>query len=148
MINNTILNNTNENPTFLLSGIFSYVMKLTPGGGNIEFKPLGIRAVVPPNAVPASETELIMISVITKVSKYIPVREDEILVAFGVQCLPNGLELPVSIIIPHCAPSSRLDEVIAVVYSGSGEIGFILFFVCVFCFLPRSQFVIRPMWAL
>ena len=100
-------------------------MKLTPGGGSIEFKPLGIRAVIPPNAVPASQTELIMISVITNVSKYIPIREDEILVAFGVQCLPDGLQLPVTIIIPHCAPSSRLDEVIPVVYSGSGEIGIV-----------------------
>ena len=98
-------------------------MSLTAAGGTIEFKPLGIQAVIPPNSPAARGSPLIMISVITNVSKYIRLREDEILVAFGIQCLPDGLQLPVSITIPHCAPASRLDEVVPVVYSGHGEIG-------------------------
>ena len=98
-------------------------MALTDGGGRINFKPLGIRTVILPKAGIADQTRAIMISVITNVSKYIQAREDEILVAFGIQCLPDGLQLPASITIPHCAPLSRLDEVTPVVYSGSGEIG-------------------------
>ena len=99
-------------------------MALTRGGGRIDFKPLDIHTVIPSNNAVTDQPQDIMISVITNVSKYIQVvREDEILIAFGIQCLPDGLKIPATITIPHCVPFLNLEEVTPVVYSGSGKIG-------------------------
>ena len=103
----------------------SNVMSITAAGANMEFDSLGIRAVVPANAVPHGQTHLIKISVITDVSKYITISQDEMLVAFGIQCEPDGLPLRalVTITIPHCMTLSQIDQVSPILYSGQGEFG-------------------------
>ena len=55
----------------------SYVMAITRKGGTLEIEALGIRAVIPPNAVAPGQTQLIKISAITNVSKYIPKETNE-----------------------------------------------------------------------
>ena len=103
----------------------SNVIAITASGANMEFDSLGIRTVVPANAVPRGQTQLIKISVITDVSKYITISQDEMLVAFGIQCQPDGLQLgaPVTITIPHCMTLSQLDQVSPILYSGQGTFG-------------------------
>ena len=103
----------------------SYVMAITHEGGEMTFDSLGIRTVVPSNAVPPGQTQLIKISIITHLSDYITMREDEVLGTSGIQCLPDGLQLrsPIKIIIPHCTPLSACAEVIPVLYSGSEQKG-------------------------
>ena len=110
---------------FLLSGIMSNVMSITDTGANMEFDSLGIRTVVPVNAVPHGQTQLIKITVITDVSKYITISQDEMLVAFGIQCQPDELQLgaPVTITIPHCMTLSQLDQISPILYSGHGDFG-------------------------
>ena len=103
----------------------SNVMAITAAGADMEFDSLGIRTVVPANAVPRGQTQLIKISAITDVSNYITISQDEMLVAFGIQCLPDGLQLgaPVIITIPHCMTLTQLDQVSPILYSGSGDFG-------------------------
>ena len=103
----------------------SNVMSITAAGANMEFDSLGIRTVVPANAVPRGQTQLIKITVITDVSKYMTISQDEMLVAFGIQCQPDGLQLrgAVTITIPHCMTLSQLDQVSPILYSGRGDFG-------------------------
>ena len=91
----------------------------------MNFESLGIRTVVPANAVPTGQTQLVKITVITDVARYMRIRDDEILVAFGIQCQPDGFQprAPLTIAVPHCMTLSRLDEVSPVLYSGEGEFG-------------------------
>ena len=91
----------------------------------MQFDSLGIKTVVPASAVSHGQTHLIKISVITDVSKYITINHDEMVVAFGIQCQPDGLQLgaPVTITIPHCMTLSQLDQVAPILYSGQGEFG-------------------------
>ena len=100
-------------------------MALTNEGGQIVFESLGVRIEVPSNAVATNRTELIKISVITDVAKVIPRKHDELLPAFGIQCLPDGLRfnVPIKVTIPHCVSLSRTDGFTPIMYSGSGEIG-------------------------
>ena len=104
-------------------------MALTNKGGRIEFQSLGVCIEIPANAVSLRQTELIKISIITDVAKYLPKRHDELFVAFGIQCLPNGLplNLPIKITIPHCASLQKPGEITPILYSGSGEIGNTIF---------------------
>ena len=106
----------------------SHVMAITNEGGEMIFDSLGIRTVVPSNAVPPGRTQLIKISLITQLSDYITMRDDEVLGTSGIQCLPDGLQLhcPLKIIIPHCTPLSACDEVRPVLYSGNEPMGNIL----------------------
>ena len=103
----------------------SNVMSITAVGANMEFDSVGIRMVVPANAVPRGQTQLIKISAITDVSKFITINQDETLVAFGIQCQPDGLQLrgPVTISIPHCMTLTQIDQVSPILYSGKGEFG-------------------------
>ena len=103
----------------------SNVMSITAAGAKMEFESLGIRTVVPANAVPRGQTQLIKITVITDVSKYITINQDEMLVAFGIQCEPDELQLgaSVAITIPHCMTLSQINEVSPILYSGRGEFG-------------------------
>ena len=103
----------------------SNVMSITDAGADMQFESLGIRTVVPSNAIPRGQTQLIKISVITDVSKYITISRDEMLVAFGIQCEPDGLQLgaPVTITVPHCMTLSQLDQVSPILYSGQGAFG-------------------------
>ena len=105
--------------------MFSHVMAVTHEGGRVEFQSLGVYIEVPANAIGSGQTELMKISIITDVAKYLPKRHDEVLVAFGIQCLPDGLQLnlPVRITIPHCASLQKPGEITPILYSGSGEIG-------------------------
>ena len=90
----------------------------------LQFGSLGIHATLPANAVPLRHEQIIKISVITDVSKYVKRSENELFVAFGIQCLPDGLQLtaPINVTIPHCFLVADGDEVIPVLYSGDGEI--------------------------
>ena len=101
------------------------VMSITDTGADMQFDSLGIRTVVPANAVSHGQTHLIKISVITDVSKYITISQDEMVVAFGIQCQPDGLKLgaPVRITIPHCMTLTQLDRVSPILYTGQGEFG-------------------------
>ena len=104
----------------------SNVISITARGADMQFESLGVRTVVPANAVPRGQTQLIKITVITDVSKYITIREDEVLVAFGIQCQPDGLQLigaPVTITIPHCMTLSQIDQISPILYSGQGVFG-------------------------
>ena len=91
----------------------------------MEFESLGIKTVVPANAFPPGETQLVKISVVTDVSKFINIAQDEVLVAFGIQCQPSGLALrvPVTISIPHCMTLTKTEEIIPILYAGTGEFG-------------------------
>ena len=95
------------------------------GGGIIELQEFGIKLNVPPNAVSTMHSSPIKLSVITDVSRYVQIQDDEIAATFGFQCLPEGLQLdkPVSVTIPHCAVVRNSESLTPVIYSGRGEIG-------------------------
>ena len=90
----------------------------------MEIEPFGIEIVIPANAFTSSETQL-EIAIITDASKYLPLKKDEVETAFGIQILPDGVQFntAVTVTIPHCISSSRLDQAIPIVYSGTGKIG-------------------------
>ena len=106
-----------------LSGILTHVVGVTINDERVEFTTPGISALLPKNA--AALGRLIHISIITDISKYLKVRDDEICVAFGVLCLPKGLQLrsPMTVVIPHCGLFPRWARVTPVVYAGTGELG-------------------------
>ena len=101
------------------------MVPIADGGVNIEFESVGIRTVVPANALPPGQAQLVKITVITDVTKFMKISTDEILVAFGIQCLPDGLQLraPVTVTIPHCMVLDQTDEISPILYAGHGEIG-------------------------
>ena len=110
---------------FTNAGVLSRVIAVEDAEGLIDFEMVGIHVIVPANALPHGQSNLIMISVITDIPKHLHLNADDTLVAFGVECLPDGLRLqsPVTIVFPHCAVVADIEEVTPVVYSWSGERG-------------------------
>ena len=110
---------------FILAGELSRVIEVTSAGGHLEIEPMGVRAVVPRNAFPGRRPELIMISIITNVAECIEWKTDDMPVAFGVRCQPDGLQFqfPVTVTIPHCGVLPSVDKVTPVLYCGKGAIG-------------------------
>ena len=107
------------------------LVKITNEGGLVELEKFGIRIDIPPNALTAGQRRLIKISVITDLTKYVTSDEDddEIIPAFGIQCLPNGLEfnVPVTLTIPHCVKLSSPGSVTPILYSGRDGTGMLSF---------------------
>ena len=101
------------------------MIEVTHAGGHLELESMGVRAVVPRNAFPGRGTQLIMISIITNVAECIAWNTDDMPVAFGVHCQPDGLrvQFPVTVTIPHCGVLSSVDKVTPVLYCGEGVIG-------------------------
>ena len=91
----------------------------------MALKDFGISMEIPRNALPAGQSELIKLSVMTDLTQYVALRDDELLPAFGIQCLPHGLKVnvPITVRIPHCAKITSPDNVIPVLYSGKTERG-------------------------
>ena len=114
---------------FTLTGELSRVIEVTHAGGLLELESMGVRVVVPRNAFPGRRTQLIMISIITNVAECIEWNTDDMPVAFGVQCQPDGLQFqfPATVTIPHCGVLSSVDRsvdrVTPVLYRGKGVIG-------------------------
>ena len=110
---------------FILTGELSRVLEVTHAGGHLELESMGVRAVVPRNTFPGRRPQLIMISIITDVAECIEWNTDDMPVAFGVQCQPDGLrfQFPVTVTIPHCGVLSSVDKVTPVLYRGKGVIG-------------------------
>ena len=113
---------------YCYAGIMSHVMAITNSDARFEFNTLHITAVVSPDTLPPGQTQLVSITVITDISKYVQTRNDEIYPALGIQFQPDGLRLkaPITITIPHCALLDNSEDVCAVLYSGSGQIGMCL----------------------
>ena len=86
----------------------------------MELEHFGIRMKVPPNALAAGQSELIKLSVITDLTDYVPLDDDEIFPAFGIQCLPDGMQLnqPIVVTMPHCVKLSNPGNVTPILYSG------------------------------
>ena len=83
---------------------------------------------VPPNALTTEQRELISLTVITDLTdltQHIPKEDDELFAAFGIQCLPDGLQfnVPIVVTIPHCIDFASLQDVTPVLYSSGGTIG-------------------------
>ena len=105
----------------------SHVLAVSDTVYEVVFEILGIRVVVPPNAAPFGK--VIRIAIITNITKYITLGDNEMSVAFGIECLPNNLRLqePLLAIIPHCASITRISNIQLIVYMGRGERGGYLF---------------------
>ena len=103
----------------------SHVMAITNSDARFEFNTLHITAVVSPDTLPPGQTQLVSMTVITDISKYVQTRDDEIYPAFGIQFYPDGLRLkaPITITIPHCALLDNSEDISPVLYSGSGQMG-------------------------
>ena len=100
-------------------------MAVTHKGGSMEIEPLGIRAVVPAKAVSFGRTQLVKISVIPRIADYVPMTENEVFAASGIECIPDGLELmaPMTIVMPHSIPLSTCQDIVPILYSGVKQIG-------------------------
>ena len=114
-------------PSSQLLGIMSHVFAASETGYEVAFEILGIHILVPANAAPLGK--VIRISIITNIKKYITLGDNEMSVAFGIECLPNNLQLqePLLAIIPHCASITRISNIQLIVYMGRGERGEYLF---------------------
>ena len=101
----------------------SHVLAISDRDYEVVFEILGIHILIPPNAAPRGQ--VIRISIITNITKYITLRDNEMSVAFGIECLPNNLQLqePLLAIIPHCASITRISNIQLIVYMGRGERG-------------------------
>ena len=105
----------------------SHVMAVSDSVYEVVFEILGIRVIVPPNAAPRGQ--VIRIGIITNITKYITLGDNEMSVAFGIECLPHNLQLqePLLAIIPHCASITRISNIQLIVYMGRGKRGKYLF---------------------